>query len=272
MTRARRLTAPLICAAAALVVAAPAASATPAASPEAAPADAGRITVKTRVCVRKKTRRARVVRVKERCHRGELRMKWRRYRDLVEENAGSGNLVPGPQGLTGPEGPAGPTGAQGPAGPKGDAGERGERGETGPAGAIGPAGATGPSDIYTTTGATGAATGAEDTRATLSLPAGSYLLLGQATAFSSSQVAQWFIRCRLRDRGTAVTENSATVDDQVDEVAAGRPLQPASANLLLVAPLVTSGGPVTLTCQGFLDLPLVGNVNLTAIRTGALHT
>jgi hypothetical protein len=40
----------------------------------------------------------------------------------------------------------------------------------------------------------------------------------------------------------------------------------------MVSPLVTAGGPVTLRCQGFLGLPLVDNVQLTAIKTGALHT
>jgi hypothetical protein len=43
------------------------------------------------------------------------------------------------------------------------------------------------------------------------------------------------------------------------------------ANIVLIAPLVTTGGAVTLHCQGLLGLPLVGNVALTAIRTGALH-
>ncbi len=42
--------------------------------------------------------------------------------------------------------------------------------------------------------------------------------------------------------------------------------------MFLTAPLVTPGGTVTLTCQGVLGLPLVGNVQLTAIQTGALHT
>ena len=116
----------------------------------------------------------------------------------------------------------------------------------------------------------GAAGPTEDTRATLNLPAGSYLLLGQATAFSSSEVGLWLVSCRIRDRGTPLVENGATIDDDNTDAATGG--QPDMANIVMVAPLVTPGGSVTLHCRGVLGLPLVGNVNLTAIRTGALHT
>jgi len=272
----RRLPALILAAALPLGAAAAVPAAAPVAAPPAsAPAASGTTTVKTRICVRKKTRRARVVRVRERCRRGEVRMTWKRYRDLVDSSAASGDAVqgvPGPEGLTGPQGPAGPAGAQGPAGPKGERGEtgargpQGERGETGPQGATG---AAGPSDVYTTTGTGGAAGPAEDTRATLNLPAGSYLLLGQAQAFSSSEFGLYLVRCRLRDRGTQVAEDGATIDDDHADAATGA--QPDVANIMLIAPLVTSGGAVTLHCQGILGLPLVGNVSLTAIRTGALH-
>jgi hypothetical protein len=131
-------------------------------------------------------------------------------------------------------------------------------------------GPIGPSDIYMTNGTAGQVGPAEQTLATLNLPAGSYLLLGQATALSSSEIGLYFVRCRLRDRGTQVVENGATIDDDHSNAATGS--EPDMANIFMMAPLVTSGGAVTLHCHGILGLPLVGNVKLTAIRTGALHT
>ncbi|MFN8204405.1 MAG: hypothetical protein U0S48_17750 [Solirubrobacteraceae bacterium] len=129
MPRVRRLSALLICAAAALMLSPSAQAASPTRAAE--PTESGSATVKTRICVRKKTRRARVVRVKERCRRGEARMTWKRYRDLASSNAASGDAVPGPPGPEGLSGPAGPQGPTGPTGPKGERGERGEPGERG---------------------------------------------------------------------------------------------------------------------------------------------
>jgi len=233
------------------------------------PVDEGTTVTKTRVCVVKRTKgkRARVVRVTERCRRNETRMTWRRYQDLVTRTAASSNEeIPGPQGLTGPQGPQGPQGATGPQGPAGPQGQRGETGERGP---MGPAG---PSDIYTTTGASGNVTTSEDTRATLNLPAGQYLLIGQARAVTSSTIGLALVRCRIRDRGTSVTETGATVDPSVDHDNDAMTDSVGEANMLMISPLTTTGGAVTLHCRGFLGLPLVDNVQLTAIKTGALHT
>jgi hypothetical protein len=171
-------------------------------------------------------------------------------------------------------GPQGPQGLQGPQGVAGAQGPLGDRGETGPAGSQGPAG---PSDIFTTTGSVGAPpVGSEDTRATLNLPAGSYLLMGQARALSASEVGLWFVRCRILSSGSPVAESSGSIDDQNDDtgdaIDSGTATRPQIANMFMIAPLTTSGGPVTLRCQGILGLPLVDNVQLTAIKTGALHT
>jgi hypothetical protein len=218
------------------------------------------------------------VRVTERCRRHETRMSWRTYQRFASNTAesGSGDVavgVPGPQGLTGAQGPQGAQGVQGPQGVAGPQGPQGDRGETGPAGAQG---AAGPSDIYTTTGSAGAVTGSEDTRATLNLPAGSYLLMGQARALSASEVGLWFVRCRILSSGSPVAESSGSIDDQNDDtgdaIDSGTATRPQIANMFMIAPLTTSGGPVTLRCQGILGLPLVDNVQLTAIKTGALHT
>src|SRR5688572_2705565 len=76
----------------------------------------------------------------------------------------------------------GPAGEAGPAGPKGDKGDTGATGVVGPAGPIGP---IGPSDAYSARKGGGAPTtltgpGTFQTVASLSLPAGSYVLFGRA--------------------------------------------------------------------------------------------
>jgi hypothetical protein len=273
-----RLSAAALVPVATLAFAGAASAATPT---QSTPTESGTKTTKTRICVVKKTKRARVVRVTEHCRRHETRMTWRKYEKFATNSAasGSGDVavgVPGPQGLTGDQGPQGATGVQGPqgvAGPAGPQGPQGDRGETGPTGAQGVAG---PSDIFTTTGSAGAVTGSEDTRATLNLPAGSYLLMGQARALSASEVGLWFVRCRILSSGSPVTESSGTIHDQDDDNGVtpdpGVPTRPQIANMFMMAPLTTSGGPVTLRCQGILGLPIVDNVQLTAIKTGALHT
>ncbi len=268
--------------AAALVPVATLAVAGAASAQKSAPTASGKVVTKTRICVVKKTKRARVVRITERCRRNERRMSWRRYQRYATNSAASGSGdnvvgVPGPQGLTGAQGPQGATGAQGAQGPAGATGPAGPAGPQGLTGATGAQGAAGPSDIYTTTGSAGLTDSSEQTRASLTLPAGQYLLMGQANALSSSQIGQFFVRCRLRDQSsTQVAASDTSLNDSFKEdggAADGDPAtQPEVANLFLTAPLVTPGGTVRLTCQGFLGFPLVGNVQLTAIKTGALHT
>jgi hypothetical protein len=270
-----RLSAAALVPVATLAFAGAASAATPS---QSSPTESGTATTKTRICVVKKTKRARVVRVTERCRRHETRMTWRKYQKFATNSAASGSGdaavgLPGPQGLTGAQGPQGAQGVQGPQGVAGPQGPQGDRGETGPAGSQGPAG---PSDIYTTTGSVGAPpVGSEDTRATLNLPAGSYLLMGQARALSASEIGLWFVRCRILSSGSPVAESSGAIHDQDDDTVgpdSGPATRPQIANMFMIAPLTTSGGAVTLRCQGILDAPIVDNVQLTAIKTGALHT
>jgi hypothetical protein len=279
MSPLQRLSAAALVPVATLVLASAASAATPS---QSNPTESGTRTTKTRICVVKKTKRARVVRVTERCRRHETRMTWRKYQKFATNSAASSSGdavvgVPGPQGLTGDQGPQGATGAQGVQGPQGVAGPQGpqgDRGETGPAGSQGPAG---PSDIYTTTGTAGLTDNSEQTRASLNLPAGQYLLLGQANALSSSQIGQFFVTCRLRESGGPLGQSdTGFVDASKEDGAAGDgdpATRPHVANLFITAPLTTSGGTVRLTCQGLFGplFPFVSNVQLTALKTGALH-
>jgi hypothetical protein len=245
------------------------------------PSQTGASVTKTRICVTKKSKRARVVRTTEKCVRGETRMTWKRYQDFASSSAGNSSASTsddtpavgpaGPQGLTGE---TGPTGARGPAGSNGNTGatgatgEKGATGATGETGARGPQGAAGPSDVYTTTGTSSTVGLTEDAtnRAALSLPAGSYFLMGQVNLASSSDLGQFFVTCRLRQSGTLIGQSDESAYDNTTDG-----IQAAQANLLITAPLVTSGATVTLRCQSFLGLPLASDVQLTAIQTGALH-
>lgn len=223
-------------------------------------------TVKIRVCVEKRTHRARIVRVTERCRRTEVRMTWKHYR----RTAGPGNA--GPAGPTGPEGPPGAqgaTGAAGAQGPAGPAGEHGPQGERGPQGVPGVPGAAGPSDIYTTTGSPLQLDGTDQDVASLTLPAGSYLLQGQARLESLvGGAGLYFVRCRVRDRGVGLP---AVGGGSTTETDAGN-ADPDEGNMIVTAPLVTDGGTVTLHCQGRPPLlAYVSDLQLTAIKTGALH-
>jgi hypothetical protein len=76
----------------------------------------------------------------------------------------------------------GNTGNTGPAGPRGPQGDKGDKGDRGDDGATGPTGPTGPTAAYSTTGIAAAnlADTADTTVATLSLPAGSYAIQGNA--------------------------------------------------------------------------------------------
>jgi len=87
-----------------------------------------------------------------------------------------------------------------PAGKPGSAGSQGPAGAPGPAGPAGSAGPEGPSDGYVTTAAGGPSLGSfgtPTTLATLTLPAGSYLVTGQATLDNGSNTLSASVRCFL---------------------------------------------------------------------------
>jgi hypothetical protein len=259
------------------------------------PTETGAAVKKTRICVIKKTKRARVVRTTERCVRGETRMTWKRYSEFSSNSAasGSGNSsassepgapgadgATGSTGATGPQGPAGPQGLTGAKGAKGATGAKGAKGDTGATGApgatgatgatgdrgaSGPAGPAGPSDIYTTVGGGFVTTGVDASAAGLILPAGSYMIFGQARVLSVGGIGVYIVSCHLRDRGVdqSLTAGATTTETSGSDVDQG--------NLTISAPLVTSGGLIELRCRGFAPFATISDVQFTAIQTGALH-
>jgi hypothetical protein len=143
----------------------------------------------------------RIVNTDHNCRRFETSLVWNQYGAGGAGTKGDkGDPGPrGPQGLVGPAGPvgaAGPAGEPGPAGPagaKGDKGDPGAQGAQGPQGVPGPPGPPGsdgtggglpPAFRSSTSGATPITTAFPEltTVATLSLPAGSFLLFATGNA------------------------------------------------------------------------------------------
>lgn len=108
--------------------------------------------------------------------------------------------VAGSTGRQGVAGPAGPQGARGPAGEAGALGSRGAAGPTGPqgaTGATGPQGPAGPVDVLYKAQSGTASSSATATIATISLPAGKWLLTGNVVANNSSSTAAAEADCTI---------------------------------------------------------------------------
>lgn len=121
----------------------------------------------------------------------------------------------GAAGVAGADGLQGPTGPTGPVGPTGDQGPKGNTGGQGPQGIQGPKGDTGPSDVYYVRDKGVDLTGANENEwkdvASLTLPAGQYLITGQATA--AKRGAPTLIRCRIAGPTTEGMLNTVSVGE-----------------------------------------------------------
>lgn len=109
----------------------------------------------------------RIVNADDTCATGEERLVWNQ------------RGLPGPrgrQGEQGPRGPQGPQGVSGPQGPSGPQGVSGPQGLPGEVGNPGPQGPIGPSDGFSATLSDDTFTDVPVTLATLTLPAGTYVI------------------------------------------------------------------------------------------------
>jgi hypothetical protein len=129
----------------------------------------------------------------------------------------------GPQGIQGPAGPAGPTGPQG---IQGNPGTQGTQGIQGPPG---PAGTSGLSDVYQ-------AFSTLNTGASVSVPAGSYLVMGTVRVQNNDGDPQ-LAACTIQ--AAVVLSNQPVQDGETMTL-------PVMGTVLLGAP-----GTITLACGGF---------------------
>ena len=159
----------------------------------------------------------------------------------------------------------GKTGARGPAGAPGATGTAGTAGATGPAGPPGAAGATGPtgpSNAYAAPTGTGQAD--SSALATLSLPAGSYVVQAALRMVNQSASANAIVSCSLKLNGNSFSGSLTHV---------GGPNGGANpydvAMPLLGTTTLANAGTVTVTC---FSTTMVGlfDVQLVAIKVGAL--
>jgi hypothetical protein len=159
----------------------------------------------------------------------------------------------------GPRGPKGATGAQG---PKGTTGAAGPKGATG---AQGPAGPQGPSNGYSsyTTGAAGIPNdNAAHIVASLTVPAGSYMVIAKAL-ISNSSLAQALDTCDLVPPGGSYNDGA-----DIDESAASTDptKNVAEETVSLVGPLTTAGGTISLQCASVVNATSAYDRHLTAIK------
>ena len=143
----------------------------------------------------------------------------------------------GAAGAVGPQGPAGPAGPQGATGADGATGATGPQGPAGATGATGPQGLTGPgAEGYADQTATAVSIGTSDvTLATLSLPAGSYLLTAKAS----------LIRTSGSGTTTCTLYNGATVLDQLQNQSSSS----GEVNVLHTALTLANTSSVTFACR-----------------------
>lgn len=159
---------------------------------------------------------------------------------------------------TGPQGPVGPVGPMGPQGPKGNTGATGPQGATGATGLQGPEGPQGPQGPAGAGGHAYIATGGD---ASVSVPAGSYVVNAAASVETSDGDYQ-YVTCRLQLNGTNVagtlTSETLSPNNDPEEV----PVQGAVT-------VGASGGTISLSCAayklGFYD------AHLTAISVSAIN-
>ncbi|MDT8069819.1 MAG: DNRLRE domain-containing protein [Terriglobia bacterium] len=152
-------------------------------------------------------------------------------------------------GPAGPQGPAGPTGAQGPAGPQGP------QGLQGPIGPVGPQGPSGISHAWVSNGTTVNINSGFTTVASLSLPAGTYLLFGK-TYVENDDTSAHSASCDLAGDTSAAVGIGPTSSVTL----------PSQAYITLTSP-----GTVTLDCWMTGSNGVAGYAVLTAIAVDQIN-
>lgn len=202
-------------------------------------------------CVTVDTGELRIINVDDTCATGEERLAWNQ------------RGLPGPRGRQGPRGASGPQGAQGLPGPAGISGPTGPQGPQGLPGNVGnqgpegPQGPIGPSDGFSASLSDDTFSDAPVILATLSLPAGTYLV-DAAAYLSLEQSGGPFdtVSCGLDGPG----ENFATL------TAFGQVTFPLAASLEIPEP----GGEVTVECVKGQAGSVRASGTLNAVKVGAL--
>jgi len=157
------------------------------------------------------------------------------------------------KGATGPRGPQGKTGKAGPKGAKG------EKGDTGP---------TGPSDIYAAGAAAGSLSGSYTQVASITVPAGDYLLQAKTTIFSAATETAAIAACQIAP--TAAGGPGTWDQTRVTAPAiAGQTTSEVAA--LAGADSFSSQQTIVLACRTELNSASFDDARVWAIKSGAVH-
>ena len=205
-------------------------------------------------CVTVDTGELRIINADDTCAVGEERLAWNQ-RGLPGPRGKQGDR--GPQGAQGPQGPQGAQGVPGATGPQGVPGPQGVAGKVANPGPMGPQGPIGPSDGFSAALADDTFSDAPVVLATLSLPAGTYLV-DAAAYLSLDQSGGPFdtVSCGLDGPG----DTFATL------TAFGQVTFPLAASLEIPEP----GGAVTVECVKGQAGSVRASGILNAVKVGAL--
>jgi hypothetical protein len=147
-------------------------------------------------------------------------------------------------------------------------GRPGIQGVRGAQGLKGDSGAAGPSDIYAAGASSGALTTSYTQVASITVPAGQYLLQAKTTIFASSMNAAGGAACLLTPSlGPSVVPWDATST----AVPAVPTLFSSGVISLAGAASVTAPQTVILACKSTLGVLSFDNARVWAIKTGSLH-
>ena len=157
---------------------------------------------------------------------------------------------------------------RGPAGPRGATGAKGDTGATGGSGPAGAPGADGVTDLYAAGASSGPLTSSYTTIASLSLPAGSYLLQGKVTVGTQANNTSGSADCLI---GPAVAGGPGTWDEAAPTLTALAGITSQTVVALLGADTFTGTQPVVLSCRTLSGALNYDDARVTATRVGAAH-
>jgi hypothetical protein len=166
-------------------------------------------------------------------------------------------------------GGTGAAGGSGPAGPQGPQGAQGARGPQGPQGATGPTGPTGPSDGYgffDASEVSGGVGATPTTVASVSVPAGSYVVNASVEA-SNTSMTRVGVGCTFNFNSSVTYRSGAYLAPAGGDGASTQTLA------LNATTTLQSAGTIAVTCRVDTGDPAVTvfRRGLTAIEVGELH-
>lgn len=154
---------------------------------------------------------------------------------------------------------------QGATGPRGPKGAKGAKGATGDKGATGPAG---PSDVYAAGNAAGAMSGSYTQVASVTVPAGDYLLQAKTTIFATAAESAAIAACQIAPTATGGPGTWDQTRVSLPEITGEVTSQDVA---LAGADSFGSAQSVVLACRTESGTTSFDDARVWAIKVGAVH-